>query len=195
MCTGVLPRVVVLHHGHTTYPRKGTTSSSHGSGARLNNNNDRTTTSDSAKWRHPDEHGYGAGIAIQRLLKPPKDFDGQPQNFENFSYKLKSYLDLTDGDFSIYMTAVEDFPDEVTDAGIVLNLQPPEAARRLRLSRSLHHILVSLCTGSASTLIMSVTTNNGFESWRLLAQRYKPHPMAQKHGPTTKHHEPHVHRS
>ena len=64
----------------------------------------------------------------------------------------------------------------LTDADLQTSAQDDDEARRWTLmSRDLHYILINICSGSAATVVRQqgvVGDNNGFETFRVLHQRF-----------------------
>ena len=127
-------------------------------------------------------HGRGPPQGPQRLLVPPRQFDGRLEDYEEFSFKLKGYLSLQEPDFGRLMTRVETMEEAVTDAHCTEPGGGEVSERVFAMSRTLQYTLIMLCTGPALTIIRSVQTDNGFETWRQLHRRYSPNPMARQFG-------------
>ena len=108
------------------------------------------------------------GTAGPFQFAPPKEFTGKKEDFEEFTFKLRAYLNLMDAEYEDILTRIEaNLETEITDAhfleqdGCTVN----EEGLQKRAAH-LQWILVALCTGPASTFLRSEVTSNGFESWR-----------------------------
>ena len=53
--------------------------------------------------------------------------------------------------------------------------------RTMGMSRTLQYTLIMLCSGPALTIVKTARAQNGLETWRLLSQRYAPHPMSKQY--------------
>ena len=121
-----------------------------------------------------------------RSLPLPRGFDGtRPEQWNDFSYKLKAYLNMPESDFTNYMNLAAASVEPVTDQRHVLEQEgggrvPDE--RGIRMSRQLKHLLITLCNGPPLTVIQSADTENGFEVWRPLCRHYSPDPVASQYG-------------
>mgnify|MGYP001221177644 FL=1 len=97
----------------------------------------------------------------------PKPFHGNESEFDNFTAKLRSYLSMSHHQFPLLMKDSQErttpiIYDDLTDE---VNL----------LSSTLQNALMALTEGSAARIVQRDPQSvNGFESWRLLYQRYKP---------------------
>ena len=113
--------------------------------------------------------GFNSNLPFQ--FTPPSKFDGKREDFEEFSFTLKAYLNLMDKTFAGTMVQAESSDTEIGDAFFML---PDGSAniKTLELATTLQWLLVTLCTGSASAFIRREQSPNGFESWRRLHRRY-----------------------
>ena len=101
-------------------------------------------------------------------FNPPKNFDGKEQTFEEWSYKLRAYLALSNAKFKKNMVEYENY-DEPVDFDI---LHQDEQV----MATQLQNILISLCDGPAARIVHRSESDfdNGFEFWQLLFKRYAP---------------------
>ena len=104
-------------------------------------------------------------------FQPPREFSGRREDFEEFVFKLRAYLSLINPEYDTHLTALQDRADELTDVDFQDDQGRPKQDL-IQMSQHLQWLLVSLCSGSASTFLRRETTMNGFESFRKLCQRY-----------------------
>ena len=99
----------------------------------------------------------------------PERFNGQEDQFEDFAYSLRSYLSMANPAFYDTMKHIEDArsTNPIIYEGMSRSNQ--------RLSSQLQNALQALCKGPAAKIIRRDPLGlNGFESWRLLWERYRP---------------------
>ena len=104
--------------------------------------------------------------------QPLREFTGLREDFDEFVFRLKAYLNLVDSNYAIHLTSLQDCTDEITDD----YFQDEFGDLRddiVQMSKQLHWFLVSLCSGSALTFLQCENTMNGFESFRKLCQKYR----------------------
>jgi len=104
-------------------------------------------------------------------FQPPKEFSGKREDSEEFVFKLKSYLCLIDPKYLLHLQALQDRERELTAADFQDD-QCREDNELVQMATHLQWLLVTLCNGAASTFLRRETTDNGFESYRKLCQRY-----------------------
>ena len=83
-------------------------------------------------------------------LPLPRGFDGtRPEQWKDFAYKLKAYLNMQEHDFSNYMNLASASAGPVTDERHVLEHDGRQVAdeRGIRMSRQLKYLLITLCNG------------------------------------------------
>ena len=101
----------------------------------------------------------------------PKEFSGRREDFEEFVFKLKAYLGLVNPEYRVHLSALQDKTEELTDEYFMDEDDNPKL-HIVQLSTHLQWLLVSLCSGPSSTFLRRDSTENGFESFRKLCQRY-----------------------
>ena len=112
-----------------------------------------------------------AGDFGKLRLPLPKSFNGEPSDWEDWSWNFKSYLAIFQPDSVDFLARSETSNTEILDAHFTGALPPDEAANMRMFSRKLHYLLANLCTGSARLLVRQNEAGNGFETWRRLSQR------------------------
>ena len=109
-------------------------------------------------------------------LPLPKSFNGEPSNWEGWSWNFKSYLAIFQPDSVDFWARSETSNTEILDAYFTAE----EAAGVRVFSKKLHYFLANLCTGSARLLVRQNEAGNGFETWCRLSQRFSL-PDATRH--------------
>ena len=121
-----------------------------------------------------------AGDFGKLRLPLPKSFNGEPSDWEDWSWNFKSYLAIFQQDSVDFLARSETSNTEIVDAHFTSALPAEEAAAMRMFSRKLHYLLANLCTGSARLLVRQNEAGNGFETWRRLSQRFSL-PDATRH--------------
>ncbi len=121
-----------------------------------------------------------------RGVPPPKGLGGARQDlWADFSFKLTSYLRAQEPDYGELMDRAARDLDVITDERLARRNAAGEGVleeRCVRMPRHLKYLLVLLCNGAPLTLIRTANTDNGFEIWRRLPQRYAPNQVASHFG-------------
>ena len=97
-------------------------------------------------------------------FSPPPTFDGDINNFEDWKRRFKAYINLYHNDIGNAMDRAETADNVITD-----DLFTEE---QLRTSRVLHYALLTNTSGTAAVTVQQNGNGNGFESWRLLCNRF-----------------------
>ena len=123
-----------------------------------------------------------AGDFGKLRLPLPKSFNGEPSDWEDWSWNFKSYsyLAIFQPDSVDFLARSETSNTEILDAHFTGALPAEETANMRMFSRKLHYLLANLCTGSARLLVCQNEAGNGFETWRRLSQRFSL-PDATRH--------------
>ena len=121
-----------------------------------------------------------AGDFGKLRLPLPKNFSGDPSDWEEWEWNFKSYLAIFQPDVVDFLVRAETSDVEIIDAHFATALQQEEAVEMRMFSRKLHYLLANLCTGSARLLVHQNAAGNGFETWRRLSQRFSL-PDATRH--------------
>ena len=83
---------------------------------------------------------------------------------------------LQHSDYTRLLKSSEAATTVLTDADLQTSAQDDDEAKRwTSMSRDLHYILINICSGSAATVVRQqgvVGDNNGFETFRVLHQRF-----------------------
>jgi hypothetical protein len=120
--------------------------------------------------------GIPSQITVGGLRFPlPKVFDASKEaDFENFAYKLRSFLSLANPTFRKLMKESQEATENI-DFDLFDD-------KEQRLSVQMQHALTSLTDGSAAKIVMKDDEcDNGFESWRQLYLRYGQTPKHRAH--------------
>ena len=103
----------------------------------------------------------------------PSSFDGKKENFEEFSFKLRAYLNLMNTRYQEALKGIDgNLDQEITDDHFKLPNGTIDTTL-VQMAHNLQYILVSTCSGAANTFLRRDDTLNGFESWRKLNVRYQ----------------------
>ena len=113
---------------------------------------------------------------IHRYKLAPPFFDGDYSKYEDWKHKFIAYMALQHADYTRLLKSSEAATTVLTDADLQASAQDDDEARRwTSMSRDLHYILINICSGSAATVVRQqgvVGDNNGFETFRVLHQRF-----------------------
>jgi hypothetical protein len=71
-----------------------------------------------------------------------------------------------------YMEQVQDMPLELTDEDLVEKSNAELTKARVTFSRKLHYFLALITEDAAKLVVRQNTSANGFETWRLLSQKF-----------------------
>ena len=96
----------------------------------------------------------------------PKNFSGDPSDWEKWEWNFKSYLAIFQPDVVDFLVRAETSDVEIIDAHFATALHQEEAVEMRMFSRKLHYLLANLCTGSARLLARQNAAGHGFETWR-----------------------------
>ena len=95
-------------------------------------------------------------VVDPRVLGKPKNFDGQQDKWQDWSFAVRAYLNCLTETMADLLDAAEKSPE-------MIELGPlPEAAKTE--ARQLYYILALQCNGSALQVVKGVEKNNGFEA-------------------------------
>ena len=107
-------------------------------------------------------------------LPCPEKFDGSEEKFEDFAYSLRSYLSMSSPAFYDIMKSIED-----GNSMYPIDFNTLDHAQK-SLAATLQNSLIALCRGASAKIIRRDQSGlNGFESWRLLWERYRPSRIAK----------------
>ena len=106
--------------------------------------------------------------SVQTLkFPPPSAFDGSEDKFEDFEFKLKGYMSLSNIKFRRMMNVSRDSENPIDYE----QLDSDQKAMAIQLQNA----LVALCSGAALQVIRrEEDSDNGFETWRKLCSRFAP---------------------
>ena len=117
-----------------------------------------------------------------RLKLPlPPHFSGEPRDWEEWEWNFRTYISMFQPNVLNFLDRAATSDAEIVDAHFqTAQATPAEQERLVTFSRKLHYLLANLCTGSARLLVRQNQGGNGFETWRLLHQRFSL-PDASRH--------------
>ena len=112
---------------------------------------------------------------IHRYKLAPPLFHGDHSKYEDWKHKFIAYMAPQRSDYTGLFKSSE-AATVLTDADLQTSAQDDDEAKRwTSMSRDLHYILINICSGSAATVVRQqgvVGDNNGFETFRVLHQRF-----------------------
>ena len=109
-------------------------------------------------------------------------FSGKSEEYETFRKKLTAYFIAENEDYKSLFQHAEAATEPINDS---IFTEDEIGAKRLQMSRQLHHHLVQLCQGTAFIVLQQCDTENGVEEWRLLHSYYKRPSMSSAMGRLT----------
>ena len=113
---------------------------------------------------------------IHRYKLAPPLFDGDYSKYEDWKHKFIAYMALQHSDYTTLLKSSETATTVLIDAYLQASAWLDDEARRwTSMSRDLRYILINICSGSAATVVRQqgvVGDNNGFETFRVLHQRF-----------------------
>ena len=104
------------------------------------------------------------------MPKPPI-FDGQEENWQEWSFVMRAYLAGQTQEAAHVLDAAE--RDDGTDISNA-NIQNTAGDTATMANRKMKCALVMTVKGSAQAILRSQETNNGAACWRALTRRYEP---------------------
>lgn len=112
--------------------------------------------------------------SLHRYKLQPPYFTGDYATFEEWKHKRVAYLGLQNSEFPRLLQTAEAADIAVTDELLVEGASNMEEARLwVQLSKDLHYILVSVCSGQAAVICRQHSTQaQGLETWRQLHARF-----------------------
>ena len=102
---------------------------------------------------------------------PPKEFDGDKENFEEFAFKLRACLFLMEGGYEKVCRTIEDNPDREDLDFDCINEEGDAEPELQRIAGQNQSLLLSSCTGPAAAMLRRDSTSRCVESWRRLYNR------------------------
>ena len=112
--------------------------------------------------------------SLHRYKLQPPYFTGDYATFEEWKHKMVAYLGLQNSEFPRLLQTAEQTDIAVTDELLRDGASNMEEARLwVQLSKDLHYILVSVCSGQAAVICRQHSTQaQGLETWRQLHSRF-----------------------
>ena len=105
-------------------------------------------------------------------LPLPGKFSGRYEDWEDWSWTFKTYMNMMEPTLAPYMDSCCDMALELTDE----DLKDPDSEQitksRVLFSRKLHYLLALITEDAAKLVVRQNLTGNGFETWRLLCQKF-----------------------
>ena len=107
-------------------------------------------------------------------LKLPlrQGFSGKLEDWEDWSWTFTTYTNVMEPNLAGYMATVEDKPLEVTDDDLKVEGNETLSNNSPLFSRKLHYMLALMTEDAAKLTVRQNVNGNGFETWRLLCQKF-----------------------
>ena len=105
-------------------------------------------------------------------LPLPAKFSGKYEDWEDWSWTFKTYMNMMEPSLAPYMDKVQDMPLEVTDEDLIEEGNDTLTRSRITFSRKLHYFLALITEDAAKLVVRQNSTGNGFETWRLLSHKF-----------------------
>ena len=105
-------------------------------------------------------------------LPLPSKFSGRYEDWEDWSWTFKTYMNMMEPTLAPYMEQVQDMPLEITDSDLAEKDNEQLTKARITFSRKLHYFLALITEDAAKLVVRQNTAGNGFETWRLLATKF-----------------------
>merc|ERR1711911_4401 len=117
-------------------------------------------------------------------LQTPSITEVTPDNFQDWSYKMKNYVSTLDFRLGKILSSLETQTSPVTHEQVIsffddgldtAQLSAAKETKHLNTSAQLNYFLCNMVSGRTALLLRSnsdpTATPNGFESWRLIAEK------------------------
>ena len=105
-------------------------------------------------------------------LPLPQKFSGRFEDWEDWSWTFTTYMNMLEPSLATFMNSVKDMPLEVTDDDLKVDGDDATSSSRLVFSRKLHYMLALMTDDAAKLIVRQNVGGNGFETWRLLCQKF-----------------------
>ena len=149
-----------------------------------------TTTSGVGSGLGGNENFLGTGLK----LNPPAVTEVSAQNWDNWSWKQRNYLAMEDPHCTKFLVELETQLAPVTDAQVITygkgetvdpgTVPEPLANRRRHFASRLKYYLSNMVAQTNTVYLKSAQAAddaNGFETWRLLARKYRTEEKMTSH--------------
>ena len=101
-------------------------------------------------------------------IPPPRTFSGKYEDWDEWSWTFKTYLNMMEPALAPFLEKVEYMPLEITDEDLTEKGDDTLTRNRITFSGKLHYLLALITDDIAKLIVRQNTTGNGFETWRLL---------------------------
>ena len=114
------------------------------------------------------------GPTLQGNLKLPlpKHFSGKYEDWEDWAWTFKTYMNTMEPTLAPFLTEIEDMPLPIDDKDLTIENNEAQTRLRVAFSRKLHYLLALITEDSAKLIVRQNESGNGFETWRLLCQKF-----------------------
>ena len=114
----------------------------------------------------------GPALAGNIKLPLPKPFSGKYEDWDEWSWTFKTYLNMMEPSLAPYLSEIEGMPLPIEDKDLTVEGNETQTRTRLVFSRKLHYLLALITEDSAKLLVRQNDGGNGFETWRLLCHKF-----------------------
>ena len=101
-------------------------------------------------------------------LPPPKAFTGKYEDWDDFSYKFKSYMTMKNLRYQAFFQLAEHELVPITNENFKNPKSDDYDEVNIQLSHELQYALINVCEGSALSVIKQSDSPHGIEAWRRL---------------------------
>ena len=110
-------------------------------------------------------------------LPLPKTFSGIPADWEEWSWNFKAYISMFDTTVKTFMENAEGRTVPIVDDDLQVTFDTGDVnddatQKAVTFSRKLHYLLANLTSDAARLIVRQNFESNGFETWRLLHQKF-----------------------
>ena len=110
-------------------------------------------------------------------LPLPKTFSGIPTDWEEWSWNFKAYISMFDTTVKTFMENAEGRTVPIVDDDLQVTFDTGDVnddatQKAVTFSRKLHYLLANLTSDAARLIVRQNFESNGFETWRLLHQKF-----------------------
>ena len=105
---------------------------------------------------------------------PPNTVTGKYEDWDEFSFRLKSYINLTDPGGVEALTKAQNTKEVITSARLLLMTDDAKEVGLRWLAIHIFHQLIQLTQGPPYVILRGIESHNGLEAWRQHHLKYQP---------------------
>ena len=114
----------------------------------------------------------GPALAGNIELSPRKPFSRKYEDWEEWSWTLKTYLYTIEPSLAPYLAEIEGMPLPIEDKDLSVEGNETQTRLRIAFSRKVHYMLALITEDGAKLVVRQNESGNGFEAWRLLCNKF-----------------------